>query len=188
MIDFTNKFYSFTDTSGQNLGVIFTNIGGAIYKGIEAQATYAFGNGIAVFANGSRNYAKSTVYTDPVTKLVVPRTNIPKAPLSTAAAGLFYRHGPINASVTDKWTGPQYEDLNNYQRIDPYNTLNLAASYTFRQFRVGIDVTDLLDSQKIINLSGGAPATAAGPAINVNTTQVYYQPGRAITGQITFSF
>ena len=188
VIDFTNKFFSYTDTSGQGLGTIFTNIGGALYKGVEGQVTYAFGNGVAVFGNASRNYAKTDPYSAPGSTVIVPRTIIAKAPLSTAAAGLIYKHGPYRFSVTDKWTGPQYADLNNYQRISAYNTANLAASYQIGPIRVGVDVTDLLDSQKIAQISGGAPATAAGPAINPNTSQVYYQPGRAITGQITFNF
>lgn len=180
VINFTNKFYSYTDTSGQGLGTIFTNIGGALYTGVEAQATYAFSNGLAVFANASRNYAKTNVYTDPVTKLVVPRTAIGKAPFSTAAGGVLFKHGPYRFSLTDKWTGPQYADLKNTTRISPYNTVNLGASYDIGPFRVGLDVTDLLDSQKINQISG--------TPLNVNTSQIYYQPGRAITGQVTFKF
>ncbi|MFA6124036.1 TonB-dependent receptor [Sphingomonas sp.] len=177
VINFTNKFYSYTDTSGQGLGTIFTNIGGALYKGVEGQATYAFGNGLAIFANASRNYAKTNVYTDPVTGKVVPRTTIAKAPQSTAAGGVLYKHGPIKFSLTDKWTGPQYSDLANTVRISPYNTVNLAASYAIGPIKVGIDVTDLLDSQKINQISG-----------TLATGQIYYQPGRAVSGQITYSF
>ena len=168
-IDFTNKFVA----TGTGLTAGFTNIGGALYKGVEGQATYAFGNGLAVFANASRNYAKTKI-----AGAVTARTQVAKAPLSTAAAGAIYKHGPYRFSVTDKWTGPQYADLANTIRIDPYNTVNLAASYDIGPFRVGIDVTDLLDSQKINQISGGSLATG----------QIYYQPGRAITGQVTYTF
>uniref|UniRef100_UPI0035C9482C TonB-dependent receptor n=1 Tax=uncultured Sphingomonas sp. TaxID=158754 RepID=UPI0035C9482C len=194
VIDFTNKFYSYTDTSGQGLGTIFTNIGGALYKGVEAQATYAFGNGVAIFANGSRNYAKTDPYTDPVTKLVIPRTIIGKAPLTTAAAGLLYKHGPIKFSLTDKWTGPQYADLANTYRIDPYNTANLGASYSIGPIRLGLDVTDLLNSQKVTQISTGKNTAGTNGTVGVgvvsalNFDQYYYQPGRAITGQVTFTF
>ncbi|WP_404366131.1 TonB-dependent receptor [Sphingomonas sp. MMS24-J45] len=180
IINFTNKFFSYTDTSSQNLGTIFTNIGGALYKGVEGQVTYAFSNGLAIFANASRNYAKTVVYTNPVTNVIVPRTTIAKAPMSTAAGGVLFKHGPYRFSITDKWTGPQYADLANLTRISPYNTVNLAASYDIGPFRVGLDVTDLLDSQKINQISG--------TPLNVNTSQVYYQPGRAITGQVTYKF
>ena len=167
-INFTNKFVA----TGSGLTAGFTNIGGALYKGVEGQATYAFGNGIALFANASRNYAKTKI-----AGTVTTRTQVAKAPLSTAAAGAIYKHGPYRFSVTDKWTGPQYADLANTIRIDPYNTVNLAASYDIGPFRVGIDVTDLLDSQKINQISG-----------TLATGQIYYQPGRAITGQITYTF
>ena len=180
VITFNNKFYSYTDTSPQKLGTIFTNIGGALYKGAEAQVTYAFGNGFAVFANGSRNFAKTNAYIDPVTLALVPRTTIAKAPQATAAAGVFYKHDNIRFSVTDKWTGPQYADLSNVTRISPYNTVNLAASYDIGPVRVGLDVTDLFNSQKITQISG--------TPLSTTTSQVYYQPGRAITGQIRYKF
>lgn len=179
VINFKNKFYSYTDTSPQKLGIIFTNIGGALYKGVEAQATYAFGNGFAVFVNGSRNYAKTNVYIDPVSNKLVPRTIIAKAPVSTAAAGVLYKHGPIRFSLTDKWTGAQYADLTNAVRISPYNTANLGASYDIGPLRVGIDVTDMFNSQKVNQISG-TPLTTS--------SQYYYQPGRAISGELTYSF
>ena len=188
VINFTNKFYSYTDTSGQGLGTIFTNIGGALYKGVEGQVTYAFGNGLAVFANASRNYAKTTVYTDPVTGKVVPRTIIGKAPMSTAAGGVLYKNGPIKFSLTDKWTGPQYADLANTYRISPYNTVNLATSYDFGRIRVGVDVTDLLNSQKVTQIGTGKNTAGIGVVSPLNFDQYYYQPGRAITGQITYTF
>ena len=100
--------------------------------------------------------------------------------MSTAAGGVLFKHGPYRFSVTDKWTGPQYADLANVTRISPYNTVNLAASYDIGPFRVGLDVTDLLDSQKINQISG--------TPLNANTSQIYYQPGRAITGQVTSKF
>ena len=174
LIDFKNKFFSQT-IIGQ--GVVFSNIGGARYKGAEAQVTYAFGNGLALFANASRNYAKTTVFTNPATGALVPSTNVAKAPLSTAAAGIIYKHGPIRFSLTDKYTGPQYADLANLVRIDPYNTMNLAVSYDIGPIRIGGTVTDLLDSQKINQISG-----------TLATGQVYYQPGRAITGYAIFKF
>ncbi len=194
VINFTNKFYSYVDTSGQGLGTIFTNIGGALYKGVEGQVTYAFGHGIAIFGNASRNYAKTNPYTDPITKQLVARTIIGKAPLSTAAGGLLYKYGPIRFSATDKWTGPQYADLANVYRISPYNTVNLATSYDIGPVRIGVDVTDLFNSQRVTqigtgkNTAGPNGAIAVGAVSQLNFDQYYYQPGRAITGQVTLNF
>ena len=125
------------------------------------------------FSSTVHAITKTDAYTDPVTGLVIPRTIIAKAPVSTAAAGVFYKHGPIRFSLTDKWTGAQYSDLSNTTRISPYNTANLGASYDIGPLRVGIDVTDLFGSEKINQISG---------------TQIYYQPGRAISGQVTYNF
>ena len=174
-IDFTNKFVSsVSPIPGE--GTIFTNIGGALYRGVEGQATFAFGNGLAIFANASRNeaIAKDT------------RLQIDKAPVSTAAAGILYKHGPIRFSLVDKYTGAQYVTLsafpsllvtaanaNNYYRIPDYNTTLVSGSYDFGLVRVGLKVSDLFDSQRIINISG---------------TQYFFQPGRQITGEVTVKF
>ena len=141
-----------------------------------------------MFANASRNYAKTDAYIDPVTGLLVPRTIIGKAPQSTAAGGILYKHGPIRFSVTDKWTGPQYADLANTQRIDPYNTVNLAASYQIGPVVLGIDVTDLLELAEDQPDFGRRADQGHGSDDQPGHVQVYYQPGRAITGQVRFKF
>ena len=174
-IDFNNKF----TPTGSGLTAGFTNIGGALYRGIEGQATFAFGNGLAVFANGSLNeaIAKDT------------RLQIDKAPQSTAAAGVIYKQGPIRFSLIDKYTGPQFitnsglgatvieitpvTGIANRFRIAPYNTAIVSASYDFGLVRAGIKVSDLFDSQRVINVSG---------------TQYFFQPGRQISGELTVKF
>jgi iron complex outermembrane recepter protein len=164
-IDFTNKFSSSTSlVPGE--GVIFTNLGGALYKGVEGQATYAFANGLAIFGNASYNYAK--------VKSATP-TQVAKAPFMTAAAGIIYKQGPIRFSLIDKYTGPQYaaEGEPAASRIEPYNTAILSASYDFGKIKAGIKVSDLFDSTNIVNISG---------------TQYFFQPGRQITGEVTVKF
>ncbi len=177
-IGFTNKFVSsLSPVPGE--GVIFTNIGGALYRGVEGQATYAFGNGLALFVNASRNeaIAKDT------------RLQIEKAPLSTGAVGVLYKNGPIRFSLVDKYTGPQYitnaglgttlievtpvTGIANRYRIAPYHNAILSASYDFGLVRAGIKVSDLFDSNRVINVSG---------------TQYFFQPGRQITGEVTVKF
>ncbi len=158
-IEFTNKFVSSTSpVPGE--GVIFTNIGGALYRGIEGQITYAFGNGLAVFANGSRNEAIDNT----------TRVQVDRAPLWTAAGGVIYKSGPIRFSLIDKVTGPQ--NASGF-RIDEYNTAIISGSYDFGRIRAGVKVSDLFDSQNIMNISG---------------TQYFWQPGRQITGEVTVKF
>ena len=192
-IKINNKIQQETiiDNTGVSQTAYF-NAGRVLYKGVEGQATYALPGGIAVFANGSLNYAKEAGTHNPV-------ANAPKA---TAAAGLLYKHGPFRFSLIDKWTGPQYatsEGLDPTQtyfvlqrsvRISPYNTTILAASYQWRNLRFGLDVTDLFNSRKIenIGLSGSGPSTNMLYGVNQTADQFYYQPGRQVTGDVTVKF
>ena len=172
-IEFTNKFLA----TGSGLTAGFTNIGGALYQGVEGQAAYAFDFGLAIFANGSYNRAISTT----------SRNQIPRAPYMTAAAGVIYKHGPIRFSLIDKLTGPQYSVASAAlgvpnpaaYRLAPYNTAVLAASYDFGIVRAGLKVSDLFDSQKVTSIS-----TGSAPAFD----QYSFQPGRQITGEVTVKF
>ncbi|GAA0335211.1 TonB-dependent receptor [Sphingomonas oligophenolica] len=165
-IDFNNKFAH--KTVGGN--VVYYNQGGVLYKGIEGQATYAFGNGLAIFANASRNYAKTKD----------ERKQVANAPFMTAAGGILYKRGPIKLSLIDKYTGTQYADNGEPKqyRIPGYNTAIAAASYDFGIVTAGINVSDLFDSTKVTNISvNGAPYD-----------QYYFQPGREITGSLSVKF
>ncbi len=192
-IKINNKIQQETviDDTGTSQTAYF-NAGKVLYKGIEGQVTYALRGGLALFANGSFNYAKEAGTHNPVSN----------APKSTAAAGLIYKHGPFRFSLIDKWTGPQYatqEALDPTQtffvvsrsvRISAYNDAILAASYQWRNLRFGLNVTDLFNSEKIenIGLSGNGPNGDAVHGVNMTADQFYYQPGRQITGDITVKF
>jgi iron complex outermembrane recepter protein len=188
-IDFNNKIGTTTVLDSTNtLQTVYYNQGGVIYKGLEGQATYVVGHGLAVFGNGSLNYAKERH----------TRIQIANAPKATAAGGIIYKAGPIRLSLIDKWTGPQYAIKENANadgtnsiarqvRIDPYNTTILAASYEWRNLRLGLTVTDLFNSTKITNLglSGNGPTIST---LNQTADQVYFQPGRQIMGDVTVRF
>ncbi|NIJ08510.1 iron complex outermembrane receptor protein [Sphingomonas vulcanisoli] len=192
-IKINNKIQQETviDNTGASQTAFF-NAGRVLYKGIEGQVTYALPAGFAVFANGSLNYAKEAGTHNPVSN----------APKGTAAGGLLYKHGPIRFSLIDKWTGPQYatnESLDPTQtffvlarsvRISPYNDAILAMSYEWHNLRVGLNVTDLFNSRRIenIGLSGAGPAGNTFRGLNQTTDQLYYQPGRQVTGDITVKF
>ena len=64
-------------------------------------------------------------------------------------------------------------------RIAAYNSANLSASYQFGPARIGIEVTDLLDSTKLVHISAGSTMTF---------DQLYFQPGRSIQGEVRFAF
>jgi iron complex outermembrane receptor protein len=172
-IDFSNKFTSITSpVKGE--GKIFINEGAVTYKGFEGQVTYAFDNGLALFANGSQNYAKTHNPGE-------PHSQVPTAPFWTAAGGLLFKRGPLDLSLIDKVLGPQYADNGEpaAYRISSYNTAILSARYGIGRIRLGLTVSDLFDSRSVTDISPGS-----APEFD----QYYFQPGREITGDITVRF
>ena len=171
-ITFKNKFASFVSpVVGE--GTVFVNQGAVTYKGLEGQVTYAFDDGLAIFGNASRNYAKTD-------NPGAPHTQVPNAPFMTAAAGVLFKHGPVNLSVIDKYTGAQYAadgEVPLY-RIPGYNLLNLAASYDFGIARVGVQLVNALDSRRVVHIELKTPPF----------DQYFYQSGRAVTADITVKF
>src|SRR5258706_5271705 len=114
-IDFTNNFA--VDTSAPaSEGTVYSNQGAVQYKGIEGQITYALPHGFAVFANGSRNYAKTD---NPGS----PRQQVSNAPEFTAAGGVLYKAGPIRFSLIDKYNRTQwFRTGRNNSKSNGYNT------------------------------------------------------------------
>ena len=167
-IDFNDK----TSSTVVNGETVFTNLGGAIYKGVEAQGTYAFQEGIAVFANGSVNSAKTKD----------THKTIAKAPLWTAAAGVILKYGSAGASLVDKIVGPQWSIAGEpaAYKMSSYNTTDLTVTYDFPHVRLIGGVYNLFNSTKItsLNAQGGTPAF----------DQYYFQGGRSfqLTAKVTF--
>ncbi len=172
-IDFANKFASFTSpVPGE--GVVFVNQGAVQYKGVEGQITYAFDNGLAVFANASRNYAKTD-------NAGAPHTQVANAPEWTAAGGILYKHGPIRFSLIDKYTGRQWfsDGENPVYRSNGYNSAILSARYDLGLVRFGVEVNNLLDSKQVTNINAGKTAPF---------DQYFYQTGRSVTADVTLTF
>ncbi|WEJ98112.1 MAG: TonB-dependent receptor [Candidatus Sphingomonas phytovorans] len=185
-IDFTNKFASINAPVASD-GVIWINQGSVQYKGIEGQITYALPHGLALFANGSRNYAKTNNDGS-------PNLQVANAPEWTAAAGILYKSGPIRFSLIDKYTGRQWftdpssiTNLNasttlpvyNSYRSNGYNSAILSARYDIGPVRVGFEINNLLDSQRVTNINTGKTTPF---------DQYFYQTGRSFTGDITLTF
>ncbi len=150
-VDFTNKVVSVA--AGQVInGVTYTdpqfiNFGGATYKGVEAQGTYAFDFGLAVFLNGSKNDS-----TDNATN-----KQLPNAPLWTAAGGLIYAMGPVQASLVHKIVGKQFTSAGETNKLLPLETTSLNASYDFGKFELYAGVENLFDNQDITSIAGSSP-------------------------------
>jgi iron complex outermembrane recepter protein len=156
-IDFTNKYVS------NGLGgtaAAYVNVGGAVYKGIEGQATWLVGNGFALYANGSRNKATAND----------TGKTISGSPDMTAALGLLYNDGPWAGSLIGKRTGAVYQadfDAKAPAAYDAYRTgaytnTDLSIAYRFanpgmrlRTLKLQLNVFNLFDKQDVTSISPG---------------------------------
>lgn len=172
-ISFKNKFASMPAPDAAD-GTIWFNQGSVIYKGIEGQATYAFDNGLALFVNGSRNYAQTD-------NPGAPHTQVANAPFYTAAGGVLFKHGPIKVSLIDKYTGKQYaaDGENPNYRIPGYNNAIASVRYDLGRVQIGVEVDDLFDSTSVTNINQGKTAPF---------DQYFFQAGRSVTGDVTLKF
>lgn len=156
-IDFKNKYVS----NGQGgTAAAYVNIGGVTYKGAEAQLTWAIGNGIALYANGSRNRATASD----------TGKTISGSPDSTAALGALYNAGPWSASLIYKRTGevrqvdydPAKPAAYDQYLTPAYANTDLSIAYRFYNVAAGIktlklqfNVFNLFDKQEFTSISTG---------------------------------
>lgn len=157
--------------------VIFSNAGGAIYKGIESEATLYAGMGISLYGNLTFNSAKQKGTGD----------WMPNAPKTTAALGLIYQQGPVYASWITKFVGHQFGDTGNTQPIGGFTVTNLSAAYTIKNLtpwmhdtRIGLQINNLMNRRSIDAL--------AGYTGGANTPLYWTLPGRAIVATLSTNF
>lgn len=175
-----------TTTVGQE--TVYSNLGGATYKGVEAQVSYLLADHLSGFANGSLNDAKSTT-NDPSHGY-----QIKSAPKSTAALGLLYRSDTWTASVSDKYTGKAWADnfQNSQYEIPGYNATDIKVTRTFGRVRLEGAIYNLFDSQAVtaIKPNTSQKAHIASTVIPANNQfdQYYFQPGRNYEVGLKYSF
>ena len=159
-IDFKNKYVSNGKTGTD---AAYVNIGGATYEGLEGQATFVLGGGVAVYANGSINKAEAKD----------TGKQISGAPEMTAGLGLLWQRGPWSTSLIYKRTGttPQIEYSSSPSTYDGYkiaarDNTDLGVTYTLENLRVAKSVKlqwnvfNLMDRDSVTSISTGS--TAAG--------------------------
>ncbi|MBB5373420.1 TonB-dependent receptor [Acidocella aromatica] len=158
---YTIHFQNFMESVGSGANKYYTNVGGAIYRGVEAEAAYSFDFGLTAFANAGYNEAFRTS----------SNISITQAPQGTANFGLIYDRDGIYASIIDQWTGGEYSGntgIGTYANspagghspggwYDPYNVVNLAAGYTFNhlsqnlnQVKLKLNVDNITNNQKVV--------------------------------------
>jgi iron complex outermembrane receptor protein len=145
---------------------VWYNSGGAVYKGVEGEATVQLTDTFYVFADGSYNSAKNK------------GTNfqINKAPISTAAFGAIYHQGPWKVSVSDKYVGDTWfaTDHTNPLNLAPaYHSADLTVAYDFGHWRLQGSVYNLFDNQSVVSIS---------------SPQYYFEPERNFQISVKASF
>ncbi len=155
---------------------VYFNGGGAVYKGIEGEATFALEGGFSVFASGglisARYKAGNATYSNDNNQLAVggPLTgNIPLVPQSTLAGGLLYKaHGLVSSLIYNR-VGAQnmFGDQNAYPQYDvkAYANIDWNTSYTFtnvipdvQKLKVQFSVFNLANSRQVTYITPGAQA------------------------------
>lgn len=144
-IDFNNKLVA----SPSGNGTVFSNVGGATYKGVEGEGTYYLGSGYSLYGNYSVNSARED------------KTNqwLPNTPKNTAGAGFIYNSGPVYASLVAKHVGSRFGDTGETIPLAAYTVTNFASSFTWKNVstwaknvRVGLQVNNLFNKTDIYAL------------------------------------
>jgi len=155
-IDFNNMLGS----TVLNNQTTFYNAGGAVYKGLEAEATYVVGAGFSAYANASTNSAR---YKSNNAAGNVGR--VEKAPDMTAAVGLLYNNGPLTTSLIYKRTGSVLAFANEPSAylINAYGNADLNVAYTFlkpgvlaiKAIKLQLSVFNVFNQQQVTSISKG---------------------------------
>ena len=169
------------------------NDGRAIYKGLEGEGTYAFGDelmnmwgvdlhGLSVFANGALMSSKQT-------SGAFAGFWEPGAPRWTAAAGILYKNEHWKFALIDKLVGPQYSDTANvkYYELHSYANLNTTLGYSIGPAELDVSIDNLLDSRKNTLIT---EAVAGVPPASWQTSsdQYFFQPPRTVMATLKVRF
>ncbi len=159
--------------------------GSGTYSGIEAQGTYAFANGISVYANASKMNAKYDTN----------GLNMPSVPTDMETLGLFYKSNGWTTGAFVKRVGPQWVDSkstqNEWGQISEIYLTGLYANYQFNNLgalaksaRLRFGVDNVFDKIYLASLTpAGASSDPNRPGTNIggntlNSDTVTWTSGR----------
>lgn len=170
-IDFSNLIAQTQVATGNGNETAYVNGGGAIYKGVEAEATFALTHDLSLYGNAS--YNKATYKGSDVQVAGTPKITAALGLLYSASSGYF-------GSLMGKFLGHQYGVDNttgktgqpvfhNDNRIGGYFSVDAAAGYRTdhgpagtKGYSISVDVNNLFNVHKITGYAGtqsvgGAP-------------------------------
>ena len=160
--------------TGTNANPNYINAGGAVYKGVEAEATYMLGYGLAAYGNvglNSANYgAGNAAQGQPVGE-------VPNAPKVTVSVGALYNQGPWSVSLIFKRIGEQY-NAKLADQLPAIDNTDLNVSYTFKD--IGFNGMKALKLQfSAFNLSNSQQMVGATGKVTSTATQYQWQAPRS---------
>ena len=157
-VTFNNLIEPTTLESGQGA---FYDAGSAVYKGIEAEATYILGRGFAIYGSAAKNDASYNS-----DNLAGEFGRVLSVPAGTAAAGLLYNQDGWTDSLIYKFTGDQYfgDNVNGYPKayVGSYNEEDLNIGYKWKWHGINLKSVQLKGS--IYNLLDHRNITGIFPA------------------------
>ncbi|WP_428486833.1 TonB-dependent receptor [Rhodopila sp.] len=168
------NFQNYIASQNNSIGTIYSNNGGAVFKGIEAEGTAKLGRGVSLYANATLNDA------------TYDGSGFPVAlnPRSTTAAGPILQRNGFYGSFLWKYVGPQYtlDGSGPFSHasfpIRGYNDADFAASYTLllpqinnRSLNFRLNVLNVFNNHSLAGLIGTTANNQALYATN---------PGRAV--------
>jgi iron complex outermembrane receptor protein len=176
-IPFNNYITSQTNANG----TLFSNQGGALYKGLELEGTLRVAKGVSIYANGTLN---SAVFDNGQPIYQAPQRTAALGPILDWT-GLLRMDDHAYATVLWKEVGKQYgQNINTANGpvaqfpIKSYGDLDLAISYTVpiinhRKINVDLNLYNLFNNKSLIGLAG---TTAGTPTLPLYWTN----PGRSV--------
>jgi iron complex outermembrane receptor protein len=160
--------------TGTNANPDYINAGGAVYKGVELEGTYAFSHGLAVYANYTINSAR---YKGSNAAVGQPTGEVPNAPNMTSALGLLFNQGPWNASLVFKRIGEQLSTKLGGQ-LPHIDDTDLNVAYTFKH--LGSRWAKSLRLQfSVFNLTNRRALVATTGTLGSASTQYQWQAPRS---------
>ncbi len=183
-IDFDNKIATVPGSSSSQ--PVFYNQGGVVYKGVEAQLTYAFGNGISLYANGSLNRAASKA----------SGLQIAGVPDNTTAVGVLYKSGPWSGSLVQKRVGSTYVLDDQGYPLAAYSSADFSVAYRFtnlgwgaKNVKLQLNVFNLFNHEDIIAVSAVNKTAGSAAYGQPNAGDTFsWQPPRSMMATFLAEF
>src|SRR5450830_935280 len=144
-------------------------------KGIEGEATYMIGQGLAAYGNVGVNSAK---YKASNAASGQPTGDVPNAPNVTTALGALYNIGPWNASLIFKRIGEQY-NAKIGGKLNHIDNTDLNVAYTFKNVGALMGAKALKLQFSVFNLTNKQNLVAASGPLNSASTQYQWQAPRS---------